>query len=734
MEALAHSARAEQGIPPQTYAEHVINVLERTQKNASEAAKYFEDSNQAFVDKVAAAALFHDLGKLDDENQKVLRNHSKKKLPINHVDAGCVYLKQRNQLQAAFLIYSHHAGLCSLPDEVVRDSLFCRVRDIATQQRTNELINDYKTLHEDILDSCVIKNVSGGINWNGLTYRLGLSCLVDADHSDTAQHYENEGNLEYKDLRWEERLRALDKFVETEFKKDPYSARNLQRQEIYDSCRKADTITPIQACESPVGTGKTTSVMAHLLQAAITKKLRHIIVVLPYTNIIKQSVKTYRKALVLAGESPEQIVAEHHHQADFESKELRSLSSLWKSPIIVTTAVQFFETLGSNMPAKLRKLHELPGSAIFIDEAHAAIPSWLWPQTWLWFKNLTNWGCHFVLASGSLPRFWTMEKFVSPTEQIPDLVLDELRQRSSKSEFERITYRTCDEPFDRKSLIDFIMSQRGPRLVIMNTIQSAAVVANEMQKAGHTVLHLSTALTPVDRNRIVNQVVQLLKQERNIETKNTDWTLVATSCIEAGMDFSFATALRESCNVAGLIQIGGRVNRNHEGTTRDVWDFRVLDPLLNRHPSFETSRAVLDNLFKEQLIQKMSATDVMTEGMRREIMSNYSNNAEDIKKSEKKGDYPKVSELYRVIKADTRIVVVDKKIIEALENHEKVTTLDLLRNSVQIWFQKINALTLENVKGYDELFKWTWPYDPDFLGIMKGVLPLVYAKEDGLIF
>jgi CRISPR/Cas system-associated endonuclease/helicase Cas3 len=74
-------------------------------------------------------------------------------------------------------------------------------------------------------------------------------------------------------------------------------------------------------------------------------------------------------------------------------------------------------------------------------------------------------------------------------------------------------YYFCEKPFNRSGLIDFILSKPGPRLVIMNTVQSAAVIANEMHKAGRSVLHLSTALVPNDRDRIVDQVLQRLESE-----------------------------------------------------------------------------------------------------------------------------------------------------------------------------------------------------------------------------
>lgn len=110
------------------------------------------------------------------------------------------------------------------------------------------------------------------------------------------------------------------------------------------------------ACDSPVGSGKTTAVMVHLLHAAVTKNLRRIFVVLPFTNIIDQSVDVYRRALLRDGEAPEDVVAAHHHKAEFSEPEARQYSFLWHAPIVVTTAVQFFQTLAARMPAALRKL------------------------------------------------------------------------------------------------------------------------------------------------------------------------------------------------------------------------------------------------------------------------------------------------------------------------------------------------------------------------------------------
>ena len=232
-----------------------------------------------------------------------------------------------------------------------------------------------------------------------LLWRLALSCQADADHGDTARHYGEPPLTPALPLKAEERLAALDTYVAELSEKDSGAPRTQLRQAVYQACRQADIRPPLYACDAPVGSGKTTAIIAHLLRAASDKSLRRIFVVLPYTNIITQAVEVYRKALVLEGENPEEIIAEHHHKADYAAPESRRLTMLWHAPIVVTTAVQFFETLASNMPADLRKLHRLPGSAVFLDEAHAALPAHLWPQAWLWLNELAErWSCQFVFA------------------------------------------------------------------------------------------------------------------------------------------------------------------------------------------------------------------------------------------------------------------------------------------------------------------------------------------------
>jgi CRISPR-associated endonuclease/helicase Cas3 len=550
---------------------------------------------------------------------------------------------------------------------------------------------------------------------------------VDADYFDTARHYGHENEFKPIPTKWTERIDALDKYIAElpEGNSERERKRNGLRKAFYDACKTTPVDSSLFACDAPVGTGKTTAVMAHLLRVAKENGLRHIFVVLPYTNIIKQSVEIYRKALVLPGENPEEIIAEHHHQADFRDIELRGLATLWKSPIIVTTAVQFFETLAACHPARLRKLHQLPGSAIFIDESHAAVPIHLWPQVWEWLNVFTKeWSGSVVFASGSLHRFWKIENFIASENKIIELISDsDLAEKMRSQEKTRMIPRREIQPFTGDFFIDWLTKKEGPRLVVMNTVQSAAVLAAHMRQKGHDVIHLSTALAPLHRDRIVERIKERLKYKLN------NWTLVATSCVEAGLDFSFRTGFRESCSATSLLQIGGRINRNNEYGTAEIWDFRIVDPpLYNENPSFALSRKVLDTLFDEDAFSSFSIEDILRKALSHEITESKNEKAKEILKMEKEMEYPQVERLCRVIDSDTRTVLIDKTLADRITTGKEVSPNELQRYCVQIWASKISALNVkrlfESCEDEYGLYVWEDDYDPDFLGYMQGVLKL----------
>ncbi len=478
------------------------------------------------------------------------------------------------------------------------------------------------------------------------------------------------------------------------------------------------------ACEGPVGLGKTTAVAAYLIRLARDERptLRRLIIVAPYTNILTQTAKRLRQALVLRGERPNRVIVEHHHRADFESDEDRQLAVLWQAPIILTTAVSFFETLSACDPASLRKLHALPGSAIFIDESHAALPTKLWPQNWRWMRELgERWGCRFAFASGSLSRFWENAEIVSEPMRLPELLPRDQATDVLKAERHRIQYSRLAEgrTVDIDQLVGHIRDIPGPRLIIVNTVQNAAVLAKSMRDANLDVLHLSTALTPRDRERILRRVMSRLGSPKQ------DWTLVATSCVEAGVDLSFRNALRERFSAASIIQVGGRVNRHGEYDADGggiVYDFALGGAGVTQHPAAKVSAEVLREMLITGELDGGTPAEIVTKAMRTELSRLGGLGADQLLKAEKERDYPSVKEHGRVIVADTRLVVVDKRLKKRLMQFQPVGYRALLRGSVQLWATKIEKLGLHLLPGRGELYGWDDDYDAEFLGIMAGVL------------
>lgn len=719
-EYLAHSAH--DGFPAQTYLNHVQNVHDDAVRYAKEASAFAENQADgiALVNAVANAASFHDLGKLEEENQAALRAGNQPHLPINHTDAGTALLLHENKMYSAVCVMSHHRGLPDFPKECSHGSEAFRDTQIATA--TDSELPDLEAIHRELFgEKAAVEQRAAGCS--SVFMRLALSCLADADHGDTARHYSQESIEEKQsELRPAERLQALNAYVSTLQAEDE---RSRLRTQMYQCCRDSKVDDPIVACDSPVGSGKTTAVMAYMLSQAEKHHLRRIFVVLPFTNIISQSVETYRRCLVLPGEDPKEIVAEVHHRVDFESENARHLSTLWKAPVIVTTAVAFFETLASNRPSTLRRLHELPGSAIFVDEAHAALPSHLLPVAWKWINCFADeWNCHWVLASGSLNRFWTIQQIAAArTRQVPDLVHNLLRSALAQYEHDRIRYLWNPTLMTSEALVQWVNSFPGPRLLIVNTVQSAAVIAKTMMMlfGRDRVEHLSTALTARDRASTLTRIRQRLR-----DTSDCDWTLVATSCVEAGVDFSFSVGFRETASLSSLLQASGRVNRNGKTKNALMWSFCLNyaeDALLKEHPIIKHAATVLTKEFfeKNRPILPTSVTDsIQLE------LSRYGEHQTDLLKDDDSLSFVSVEDTFRVI--DSRCVpALVQTTLDKDASIYAISREQMQMDAVQIPQYRTKDWNVQPIR--DDLYQWTLAYD-SFLGYMAGVLSI----NDLLVF
>jgi len=747
----------------------------------------FSDTEKnTFRQTFKAALMLHDMGKLDESIQRVFRGDDSGRLPVDHIDAGVAIADEMKNQLLGWLIRGHHSP--GLPNKKTEKYF---IRELRQQSQLNlspyclrglrhnreKLKADFEKHKKAIvttnerIDIYKQRQIESCGHWpefnldlpaSNLTPRLLLSCLVDADHGSAACYSQNIPMLRFKpaDTRWQERLHALNSYIDTvvKFSIDQDSERNQMRGEFYHRCFEGELFdSRLVSCSAPVGLGKTTSVMAYLLRCAIKDNCSRIFVIAPFSNIIDQTVKVLRKALVLENEDETSVVVAHHHKAEFSDKDMRKYAASWQAPIVVTTAVQFFETMASSNPSKLRKFHNVIGSAIFIDESHACLPSELLNISWYWIKQLADtWGCHLVFSSGSMVRFWQDSYLVSNgIRNLPDLLTESLKIKVQKAERQRVMFERIEKALKRDDLINLLRNSepwsvqtenvKPSCLVILNTVQSAAVIAYKLARelndkintlSNKSVLHLSTALAPKDRDRMLNEII---RRQGETEWDHRPWYLIATSCVEAGVDLDFAIGFRETCSVTSFLQVAGRINRHGNRPFGQLFDFSIFaEDGLNRHPGFAESSDIFNNMWDDIAAEEIDSSSLCSKAIRKELSRFPAKKAksEDLLTDEQKQGFQDVSSEYQIINADTATVIVSTELVEKLEMGIPVSWQVIQENSVQLWMPRIEKLKLHEIMGcqHDGVYSWidSYEYDADFLGIMGGILqPETFFREAG---
>ena len=265
-----------------------------------------------------------------------------------------------------------------------------------------------------------------------------------------------------------------------------------------------------------------------------------------------------------------------------------------------------------------------------------------------------------------------------------------------------------------EALAQWVNSFPGPRLLIVNTVQSATVIAKTiMQLYGRNrVEHLSTALTARDRARTLARVRQRLR-----DPSDCDWTLVATSCVEAGVDFSFSVGFRETASLSSLLQASGRVNRNGKTKNALMCSFGLNyadDALLKEHPIIKHAATVLTKEFleKDRPILPTSVTDSI-----RLELARYGEHQTNLLKDEDSLSFVKVEDTFRVIDNHSVSALVHAAPDEDIRIHE-ISREQVQMDTVQIPQYRIKDWNVQPIR--DELYRWTLAYD-GFLGYMAGV-------------
>ena len=737
MKYLAHSESLDDSgnivIPEQTYENHVMGVYYRCKEILSIIKPYLkEETFQIVYCIVLQAALYHDLGKLGDDNQKVMRHEVNGKMVI-HSDAGVTHLLNQKRTDcrlAACLVHAHHIGLDNYHYMNDNYRILKHIKDRSPWINFDGTVKEYTNQQLDELiqrhNQCVIEQLpSMDINLKEITspiMRLALSILVEGDHYDTAKNYKNFVVKKDPELRSEERLALLDEVINNIQKNCEPTPRNKIKQEVYLACRNSELEDSIGICPSEVGTGKTTALKAY----ALNKNKRKIVYIAPFTSIISQTVEVYRQ-LALPEENPNVIVAEHHHQVEYKKENFwhKIFAKNWNSPIVTTTAVQFFETLAGGRTGRIRKFWELAGSVVIIDESHQCIPLKLWPITLRWIKFLEEeMGCNFIFSSGSMVRPWEIKRIKELSGvnyDIKSIIPQELAKRTLKQEKDRVKIEYRPEKLSLRIFCDWMDEFYGPKLIVCNTLLNAARIVAALRYRGYLVEHLSTCLSPADREVILERVKKRLK-----DNPNENWVLVATSCVEAGIDFSFRFGFRENAGMLSANQFPGRINRNNEYDDSIMYVFELDVNYQDKIFTSNSEFAEAANIFREFYKQGKIGPEWCHEAVSREVdglgfgnftMDDKTISIEEFMKMEEGLQMRTIADCYNVISADKFTAIVNEKILD----DPNVSMTDVVRNSVQIYDTKREKCPVELIKGKDKLdgfYLWKGSYDPNLLGYM----------------
>lgn len=502
-----------------------------------------------FADLYAYCGLMHDLGKYQEHFQNYLRNKCDS---VPHSIWGAYAASQNKLINIAHPIIGHHGGLKN-NDEVHETLSLCNNDDF--QKIYSCFIEDNGSI---TLPNNYTFNQIPTITQKELFVRLLYSSLVDADSLDTERHF----NLEQYDSRPNSIL-DVDNLLVLLNKKFAKFTSNSDINRLRNDVRlyaQQQAKLP-QGCFSmtlPTGLGKTLcSINWALHHAKAHKNIKRIIIVLPFISIIDQTSKVLKD---IFGDSD--VVLEHHsnviHEPTTSNGEERIsprqlATENWNYPIIVTTSVQFFESLFSNKRSKCRKLHNIQDSIIIFDEIQT-IPLGLAECSMVMLNDVLQL-CRssLLLCTATQPDFKTRKEFQG-IDNITSLV------ENPKCIFEqtkRVEYIPVDSylPQDSCTIAARIAEDGNSTMVICNTKKKALAMFDALkEKSKLRVLHLSTNMCPIHRLEIIVDIKDTLKRGERL-------IVCSTQLIEAGVDLDFPVVYRELAPLESIIQSAGRCNR-----------------------------------------------------------------------------------------------------------------------------------------------------------------------------
>ena len=518
----------------------VLKHLRGTEELATAFAAKFHAENDASL-----AALVHDIGKASEDFRKHIQ-YPELKMRVDHSTIGAQAVK--DNLPVAFAVAGHHGGL---PDGGNRrtatgddSTLFGRLK----RKNLPDCSSWRKWLTLPTGGAPYFCKNADPLVWQ-FYIRMLFSCLVDADYLDT-EHFMNpdlERNTPCVLKVLEERLNT-----HTMQFYPPKGTLNELRCRVLDACRTAgDRQRGLYTLTVPTGGGKTLASLTFALRHAVVHGLDRVIYVVPYTSIIEQTADTFRD--VLGAEN----VLEHHSGVLYDDTEENQRMALaaenWEMPVIVTTAVQFFEALYANRSSKCRKLHNIANAVIVFDEAQMLPITYLNPCVFAISELIRHYNATALLCTATQPALesYFLDYGLSVTEISPgtDAMFSALR---------RTTFVQAGQIEMRQ--LGMELSSYRQVLCVVNLRKSAAELAGLLPEEGRYCL--TTLRYPLDRKRILREIRQRLKD-------GLPCRVVSTSLIEAGVDVDFPRAYRELAGLDSVLQTAGRCNREGKRPARD---------------------------------------------------------------------------------------------------------------------------------------------------------------------
>jgi len=566
--------------------------LEAVARIAQDLALAARPQDEAFANLARLAGMLHDFGKYRDCFQEMLKSG---KGGCQHAIHGAMlaYFGAQNGLQkpplqtVAAAIAGHHAGLADWTPQLqtklqekafLREALTLTTRAIADSSALKSVLSELAHAQD-------FSPASGKKRFD-LFVRMLFSCLVDADRLNSA------GRVPLKrELLAEERLDSLLRHLNELQRLSPDGIVKEMRAKVLENClRAASSKEQLLSLSVPTGGGKTLATMAFALRRAALypHKVRRVIVVIPYLSIIEQNARVYAEVF------GQDALLEHHsgsiaklakhdenrfiptpekdddEEQHFQETGLRPETENWDAPFIVTTSVRFFESLFSNRPSDLRRVHNIARSIVILDEVQTLPRRLIGPLLDMMKEMSDDWGTTFVFSTATQPAF---ERPPHKTQQTRDLrwppgTLTEIMR--DPSELRRSLKRVeihweIDHSVGWPEVARRMVSE--PQcLAIVNVRDHAGQLYEQVQHSAKDaglspdgVFHLSTRMCAAHRLRVLDKIRKRLDAHEPCH-------VVSTQLVEAGVDVDFPLVMRALAPLDAIVQAAGRADREGRRT------------------------------------------------------------------------------------------------------------------------------------------------------------------------